>query len=137
MPGPGAWASSSSEYLGELAATGLDEPHIADLMAAGVMYYRMLVDRHPYYEGSFTEPAWLGGMTQDTHVTGFDEALKRLEGTLVGPDHEKTCALITYSELGNEKRPDTLDVLDEMLGVRTMETGLGIGQLFGCIQPMK
>lgn len=43
------------------------------------------------------------------------EALRRLEGTLVGPDHRTTCALVTLSAAGDANRPAALDALRKIV----------------------
>jgi hypothetical protein len=46
------------------------EPHAADLLAAGVMYYRALTDAHPFAYRGMRTPAWLGVKSYDDQVTG-------------------------------------------------------------------
>src|SRR5262245_17056248 len=35
-------------------------PRVADLLALGVIYYRVLTGRHPFYDGLYRYPAWYG-----------------------------------------------------------------------------
>jgi hypothetical protein len=76
----GTRPSVIAAYLHGIGSPPRNEPHVADLMAAGVIYYRILLDRHPWYDDVFTEPAWLGGETGDADILeGFGAALSRVE----------------------------------------------------------
>lgn len=54
------------------------EPHPADLLAVGVLYYRALTGAHPFYDDAFTKPAWTGVACVDNHITGDEGATHRL-----------------------------------------------------------
>lgn len=55
-----------------------------------------------------------------------EEALARLEGTLVGPDHQTTCALVTLSKAGDADRVKALAALEK---IATTHCGIDAGDL--------
>lgn len=61
------------------------EPHPADLLALGIMYYEILTSKHPFYDDELTSPGWLHGEIRDSGVTGFEAARARLERPITLP----------------------------------------------------
>ena len=70
-------------------------------------------DKSQRFKSVLTGAEALAAMTAEPFGLPREEALRRLEGTLVGPGRN-TCALVTYSEFGNLNRPATLEVLEEI-----------------------
>ncbi|OHB68660.1 MAG: hypothetical protein A2V70_07020 [Planctomycetes bacterium RBG_13_63_9] len=91
----------------------LDDPRIekfaqAVLPPAGT---RREEDGSHWFEKVVTGPRTLQQLTEEPFNLPRKEALRRLEGTLVGPNHKMTCALITLSEAGDRNRGDVLKTL--------------------------
>ena len=70
--------------LGQHSAVTV-EPHPADVLAIGIIYYQILTRRHPFYDDEFSAPAWLHCETSDSPVTGFDAARARIERPIARP----------------------------------------------------
>ncbi len=94
----------------------LDDPRLEEL--AGELVpppeQRRMGDGTEYFSKVITGPGMLDTLTGPPFKLSRDEALKRLEGTLVGPDGKSTCAVITLSELGDTDRCKTLDALTDI-----------------------
>lgn len=53
------------------------DPHPADLLAIGILYYRVLTGTHPFGEG-LAIPAWVGATSRDDAVDGVAGTAARL-----------------------------------------------------------
>jgi hypothetical protein len=60
-------------------------PRAADLLALGVMYYRMLTRRHPFYEDEESLPAWYGVRINQGRGHAPPHALAMFERTIALP----------------------------------------------------
>jgi len=65
------------------------------------------------FESVLTGADALAVLTAKPFELSREEAIERLEGTLIGPGRT-TCALVTYSDFGNLNRPATLRVLERI-----------------------
>ena len=66
------------------------------------------------FESVTTGPRLLGTLMAEPFNLSRQEALRRLEGTLVGPDHQTTCAVVTLSEAGDADRTRVLEELKQI-----------------------
>ncbi len=74
-------------------------------------------DETKWFSKVLTGPRLLADLTQSPYSVSQSlrhAALKRLEGTLVGPDHKTTGALVILSEEGNADRTAALDALKKI-----------------------
>jgi hypothetical protein len=62
-----------------------DAPRATDLLALGIMYYRMLTRRHPFYEDEATLPAWYGVSINQGRGHATSQALAMLGRDIVPP----------------------------------------------------
>lgn len=67
-----------------------------------------------WFQKVWTGPRVLETLTNDPFNLSWNEAVRRLEGSLVGRDHETTCALITLSAAGDAKRTKALAALQKI-----------------------
>ncbi|MCA9707047.1 MAG: hypothetical protein KDK70_14430 [Myxococcales bacterium] len=82
----------------------LGEPHPADLLALGIIYYEVLTGRHPFMKPS-SAPAWVGLEIWDDRVGGLEPATSVLERAPLPPSrlaagitaHEDRLALALLS----------------------------------------
>ena len=91
-------------------------------------------DGTEYFAKVITGPRMLDTLTGLPFKLSRDEALKRLEGTLIGQDGKSTCAVITLSELGDTDRCKTLaalaDIAVQRCGLNRDELHLGGDTVF-------
>jgi len=76
-------------------------------------------ERRPGDGSEWFEKVVTGSRALDSLMAGpsqlpREEALRRLEGTLVGPDHKTTCAVVTLSRKGDADRTGALAALCKM-----------------------
>jgi predicted RND superfamily exporter protein len=71
-------------------------------------------EQSKWFASVTTGPRLLGTLTDEPFNLSREEGLARLEGTLVGPDHRTTCALVTLSKAGDLKRTVALAALREI-----------------------
>ncbi|AKT40570.1 hypothetical protein [Chondromyces crocatus] len=75
---------SRGRYLVQVPRTR-GEPHPADLLAVGILYYRALTGAHPFFDARFTEPAWLSVMAWDSVISGDEPGRERVARPVVAP----------------------------------------------------
>jgi hypothetical protein len=76
-------------------------PDPADLLALGVLYYEALTGKHPLFDDTFEEPAWMGLAVGDGHVFegSLDRAFARLQRPIVPPSaHHRGQIAISAAE---------------------------------------
>ncbi len=67
-----------------------------------------------WFRKVWTGPQVLEILTTEPFNLSWNEAVKRLEGSLIGRDRETTCALITLSQAGDTKRTKALAALQRI-----------------------
>lgn len=70
--------------------------------------------REAYFAKIITGPSILEVMTNPPLNLPRDEAIKRLTGSLIGPDGRQTCAVLTLSELGKQQLRKAVGQLREI-----------------------
>jgi hypothetical protein len=60
-------------------------PRVADLLALGVVYYRVLTGQHPFYDGQYRYPAWYDVTMCEGRTEPRPEALAMLAREVVAP----------------------------------------------------
>ncbi|MBL0169552.1 MAG: hypothetical protein IPP90_02325 [Gemmatimonadaceae bacterium] len=78
-----AMSRTRGRFLADEVTTA-GEPHPADLLAIGVLYYQALTGRHPFAH-AFSIPAWAGLTTTDDRVDGGDALSEKMDSAVVVP----------------------------------------------------
>jgi predicted RND superfamily exporter protein len=80
----------------------LDDPRIGQLAEAVVGPPSMEpgASRSPYFSKVITGPSLLEVLTSEPINLTREEALERLSGSLIGPDHQSTCVVFTMTPRG-------------------------------------
>ncbi|AKT41187.1 hypothetical protein [Chondromyces crocatus] len=81
----GRWTSTRAGRFLVDVAVERGEPHPADLLAVGVMYYRALTGVHPLYEDELSRPGWLNLVSVDDALSGGEAMTARLDRGLRPP----------------------------------------------------
>ncbi len=91
----------------------LDDPRVEELARRLVPppEKRREGDGTEFFEKVLTGPGALKALMGPPFELSRDEAIERLKGTLVGPDGDRTCAVVMLSEVGDADRCKALDAL--------------------------
>ena len=71
-------------------------------------------DGSEWFQRVITGPRVVDDLMTGPSKLGRSAAIARLEGTLVGPDHETTCAVVILSEKGDADRTGALEALKQI-----------------------
>lgn len=91
----------------------LDDPRLERFAQAVVPPHgeQKADDSSRWFQRVITGPRVITTVTEGPFPISRDEVIRRFQGTLVGPDGETTCAVITLSEEGNANRTAALDAI--------------------------
>ncbi|MBS0210709.1 MAG: MMPL family transporter [Planctomycetes bacterium] len=67
--------------------------------------------RYAYFDSAMTGPQLLERLTNPPLNLSHVQALERLKGSLIGPDHNQTCVVLTLSKMGCDKASEAVRVV--------------------------
>jgi predicted RND superfamily exporter protein len=104
----------------------LDDPRLGQLVDSLVGPDAETNDGEPWFSNCMTGASVMEQLTSSPINLSEAEALERLHGSLIGPDGQQTCAVLTLSEAGQE---DLHGSVERVLFVAQQECGIAESDL--------